>query len=243
MREFTTARLRRIAAVPRLVYRKVNKVAVHLLGPIVWKPSKHRLRLERLGTGDGEWILPVDCLDGSSICYCVGVGNNASLDFGLVKQFHCSVFSFDPTPAAAAYMEQAEYDRSKLRFLPVGIWDEDTSLRLYMPANNEVILSVFDLKGTGRYFVCECQKLSTIMRSLGHTRIDLLKLDIEGAWQQVVRNIVEENISVSMMCVEFDSPTSLVKVSRAIRMLRQLGLELVYFEKDNYLFVQKHMLN
>jgi hypothetical protein len=102
---------------------------------------------------------------------------------------------------------------------------------------------VFDLKGTGKYFVCKCQKLSTIMRSLGHTHIDLLKLDIEGGWQRVIRNIVEEKISVSMLCVEFDSPTSLVKVSRGIRMLRELGLELVHFEKDNYVFVEKHMLN
>jgi len=141
-------------------------------------------------------------------------------------------------------MELANYDRSNLHFLPVGVWDEDTELRFYVPANNdEALLSVFDLKGTGKYVLCKCQKISTIMQNLGHTHIDLLKLDIEGAWQRVVRNIAEENISVSMVCVELDSPTSLVWVFRVIRMLRRLGLELVHFEKDNYLFVQKSLLS
>ncbi|MBN1507015.1 MAG: FkbM family methyltransferase [Sedimentisphaerales bacterium] len=184
----------------------------------------------------------MDRLDESSVCYCVGVGIDASFDFALVDRFHCFVFSFDPTPASITYMERAEYDRTKLHFLPVGLWDQDTELRLYLPTNDETLLSVYDLKGTGKYFVCKCQKLSTIMRDLGHTHIDLLKLDIEGAWHRVIRNMVMEGISISMLCVELDSPTSLVSVFRVMRMLRRLGLELVHFERDNYLFVQRHML-
>jgi len=241
---WVVAKLRRVGAVPQLVYRKANKIAVHLLGPMLLRPNRHGLELEKLGTEQDGWTVPVNRLDKSSVCYCVGVGADASFDFTLVDRFHCSVFSFDPTPASITYMELANYDRSNLHFLPVGVWDEDTELRFYVPANNdEALLSVFDLKGTGKYVLCKCQKISTIMQNLGHTHIDLLKLDIEGAWQRVVRNIAEENISVSMVCVELDSPTSLVWVFRVIRMLRRLGLELVHFEKDNYLFVQKSLLS
>jgi FkbM family methyltransferase len=168
---------------------------------------------------------------------------DATFDFALVDQFHCNVFSFDPTPASISYMEQMKYDRSKLHFFPIGIWDEDAELRFYMPANkDETLLSVFDLQGTGKYVVCKCKKLSTIMRELKHNRIDLLKIDIEGAWRKVIKNIADENISISILCVELDSPTTLARVFWVIRTLRGIGLELAHFEKDNYLFVQKALL-
>ena len=75
-----------------------------------------------------------------------------------------------------------------------------------------------------------------------HTHLDLLKLDIEGAWRKVVQNIVDENISISILCIELDSPTSLARVLWVIRTLGRIGFVLVHFEKDNYLFVQKNLI-
>jgi hypothetical protein len=127
--------------------------------------------------------------------------------------------------------------------VPIGVWDKDTQLRFYSPANpQETSHSVFDLHGTGKYFTAECQKLSTIMKELGHDHIDLLKLDIEGAWRTVIQNIVDERIAISILCVELDSPTTLFRVLKVNRMLGSIGFDLVHFEKDNYLFVQKSLL-
>jgi hypothetical protein len=140
-------------------------------------------------------------------------------------------------------MEKLEYDRSKVHFHSLGIWDTDTELRFYFPVADDELLSVFDLKGTGRYVVCKCHRVSTIMRDLGHSHIDLLKLDIEGAWRQVIRNIVDERIHVSIVCVELDSPTSLRLASWTIRKLKSVGLEFVHREKDNYLFVHRTLLD
>jgi len=79
-------------------------------------------------------------------------------------------------------------DRTRLSFLPIGVWDEDTELRFFAPVNPaETSHSVFDLQGTGNYFLAECRKLSSIMHELGHDHIDLLKLDIEGAWRNVIK--------------------------------------------------------
>jgi FkbM family methyltransferase len=134
-------------------------------------------------------------------------------------------------------------DRTRLSFLPIGVWDEDTELRFFAPANpDQTSHSVFDLHGTGKYFVAECRKLSSIMKELGHENIDLLKLDIEGAWRKVVQNIADEQIRVSILCIELDSPISLPRVLSVIRLLKSLGFELIHFEKDNYLFVQKALI-
>lgn len=235
-------KMRRLAAAPRLLYRKLNKTILHVLGRWVLRPRASQLPLTRLGSGPGGWAIPAACLDASSICYCVGVGLDASFDFALAQQYGCQVHSFDPTPSSVAYMEQARYDRSRVHFHALGVWDADTELRFYYPVADDELLSVYDLKGTGKYVVCKCQRVSSIMRDLGHDRIDLLKLDIEGAWRRVIRNLVDEKIRIPVLCVELDSPTSLRLALWTIHSLRSIGLEFVHREKDNFLFVHKTLV-
>jgi len=243
VKKFLVGKLRRLGAILWRVRRKCDKIVVHALLPLLVKTQGGELKLERLGTDYGGWTVPVNLLDEHSICYCVGVGIDAIFDFILADRFGCNVFSFDPTPKAIAYMESERYDRERLKFMPIGVWNEDTQLRFYSPANpKETSHSVFDLHGTGKHFTAECRKLSTIMQDLGHDHIDLLKLDIEGAWHNVIQNIVNENIIVSILCVEMDSPVTLLMVLTVIKMLKARGLKLVHFEKDNYLFVKKTLL-
>jgi FkbM family methyltransferase len=244
MRTFIAAKLHRIRAILWRVLRKCDKVIIHAFLPFLVKPQSGGLTLRRLGTDYGGWTVPMGLLNERSICYCVGVGIDASFDFALVDMFKCRVFSFDPTPKAITYMERQQYDRTRLSFLPIGVWDKDTKLRFFAPANPaETSHSVFDLHGTGSYFLAECRKLSSIMHQQGHDHIDLLKLDIEGAWRNVIENIVEERINISILCVELDSPTTIARVLWVIRALASIGLVLVHFEKDNYLFVQKKLLS
>lgn len=243
IRTFIFAKVYRLCAILWRVRRKCDKTIVHTFLPLLVKMPRNNLKLCRIGTDYGGWTVPTELLNKDSICYCVGVGIDASFDFALADRFKCRVFSFDPTPKAIAYMESEQYDCERLKFVPIGVWDKDTQLRFYSPANpQETSHSVFDLHGTGKYFTAECQKLSTIMKELGHDHIDLLKLDIEGAWRTVIQNIVDERIAISILCVELDSPTTLFRVLKVNRMLGSIGFELVHFEKDNYLFVQKSLL-
>ena len=244
MRTFIVAKVRRVRAILWRVRRKCDKMIVHTFLPLLVKLPQGNLNLQRLGTDYGGWTVPINLLNERSVCYCVGVGIDASFDFALADQFKCRVFSFDPTPKAIAYMESKQYDREHLNFMPIGVWDEDTELSFFAPVNPaETSHSVFDLQGTGNYFVAECQKLSSIMHELGHDHIDLLKLDIEGAWRNVIKNIGEERINISILCVELDSPVTIGRVLWVIRALARIGLVLVHFEKDNYLFVQKKLLS
>ena len=75
------------------------------------------------------------------------------------------------------------------------------------------------------------------MKSNGHKKIDLLKLDIEGAWSQVLDNAVDDDLSIGVLCVELDSPVNLLKVFKLLKKMKILGLSLVHVEKDNYLFI------
>jgi len=243
VKELVFVKLRRLYGILWRIRRGIDKMIIHGCLPFQVKLKTDMLKLQRLGTDYGGWTVPVDFLNENSIAYCAGVGVDATFDFALVKEFKCNVFSFDPTPKAINYMDRADYDHSKLRFLPIGLWDEDTELRFYSPANpQETSHSVFDLHGTGKYFTAKCRKLATIMKELGHDHIDLLKLDIEGAWRNVIKDIVNDKIAIKVLCVELDSPTTIFRVLKVNRMLGSIGFELVHFEKDNYLFVRKSLL-
>lgn len=208
--------------------------------PFLYHPRGDGLGLEPVGDGEGAWVVPTSLVRPDWVCYCVGVGDNATLDVALATRFGCRVFSFDPTPRAIQYMSRLDYPRDRLTFLPYGVWNEDANLRFYAPANRAYVNhSVVDLHGTGEHFTAVCKRLSTIMAELGHSHVDLLKLDIEGSWREVLSDMLDQGLNVSVLCVEFDSPTSIGRMRSMIRRLADRGYLLVYFERENFVFVQR----
>lgn len=227
----------------RRTYNGINKLIARLSLQNLASFKKGGLRLERLGQGDGTWCVPTNVIRENSICYCVGVGDDATFDMALADR-GARVFSFDPTPRAVQYIKNLDYNRERMTFMPIGIWNENKTLKFYAPMNRQhVNLSVRDIHGTGEYFEADCRRLRDVMAELGHDHLDLLKLDIEGAWFEVLQDLVKEKVPVSVLCVEFDSPTSLYKSLLTIRELKKIGLQLVDQDRDNFLFVQKALIN
>ena len=69
------------------------------------------------------------------------------------------------------------------------------------------------------------------MRRLRHSRIDVLKMDIEGAEYGVIDDLVRERIPVQQLLVEFHHRLSCVgtgKTKRALSLLEAYGLKIGY---------------
>ncbi len=220
-------------------YNGVHKVLARHIVPQVIEFRSKGMKLEALGQGEGIWIIPTDYIHRNSICYCVGVGVNISLDIELARR-GAKVFCFDPTPRSIEYMRTLDYDHDRITFTPIGIWRENKQLKFYAPMNLEhANFSTRNIHGTSEYFIADCRRLIDVMKQLGHDHIDLLKLDIEGSWYEVLQDVIESKIPIKVLCVEFNSPTSLVKSIRMINMLRQSGFVPVHKNQDNFLFVNK----
>ena len=192
--KFIVSKLYRTGAILWRIRRKCNKVIIHTFLPFIVKKQNYGLELQRLGTYYGGWTIPANLINEQSICYCVGVGVDASFDFALSDIYKCKVFSFDPTPKAIAYMGRKQHDQNSLKFLTIGLWSEDAELRFFAPANPaETPHSVFDLHGTGKYFLAQCRKLSSIMCELGHELCskDLLSTNYHSTCGMLVPNLVE----------------------------------------------------
>ncbi|MEQ9461359.1 MAG: FkbM family methyltransferase [Phycisphaeraceae bacterium] len=223
-----------------MLKRWYHRVRTRLLPEVLSRTLTIRRRddMEVLGSVYGGWSVPIGLLDAGSVVYCVGCGEDITFDLALIERLGCEVWAFDPTPRAIAHVERHGGDQ-RYHFTPVGIWSEDTRVTFYLPDNEEHVSgSIVGLNGRGRSIEVEVRRLETVMREHGHDRIDLLKIDVEGAEYDVLHGMLDSPVRPRVLAVEFDQPTPWRRTSQLIRRLRGEGYELVEVRGWNYVFVR-----
>jgi hypothetical protein len=76
------------------------------------------------------------------------------------------------------------------------------------------------------------------MTELGHHRIDLLKLDVEGAEYEILRSIVDNSIDVRIVCAEFHKVASVGTMISAVRDLAAAGFDATHVDGFDATFVR-----
>lgn len=224
----------------RRIYIKFNYYVLQILTKSIQKSSFYML--EKIGSDYGGWFVPTEMIKPDSICYCAGVGEDITFDLGLIDRVSCDVYAFDPTPKAAAYVAKTASNQPKFHFFEVGLWSEDKTLKFFAPKNqNHVSHSAVNLQKTDDFFEASCKKISTIMQEMGHDKIDLLKMDVEGAEYEVLNHIIQEGIDIGIIGVEFDQPVSVLKTWKMILKLTSGQYDLVNIDEWDYTFIKKNI--
>jgi FkbM family methyltransferase len=189
-------------------------------------------RLERFGSDYGGYFLDPSLIPVEPIIYSLGVGEDVSFDLGLIKRFRCTVHAFDPTPKVKLWIESQSLP-PEFTFHPVGIADFDGVTDFYLPPRPDFISH--SLVRAPQYSDCSIRvpvaRLSTIMRNNGHTRIDVLKMDIEGAEYSVLAELIKNRIPVTQIVAEFHHRLSGVgarKTREILALLNQYGMKICY---------------
>ncbi|MDZ4830453.1 MAG: FkbM family methyltransferase [Phycisphaerae bacterium] len=192
-----------------------------------------------------NWPIPTGVIRPSDICYCGGVGEEIDLELWFARVCKADVFAFDPTPRAIAFVERLKDRPKNLVFKPYGLWSEDTSMRFYAPDDPTWVSHSVEhpRANDGRaYFDAPCLRLSTIMREFGHDRIDVLKMNIEGAESAVLDNMMREGIRPRMLTLTFEGKNRVSKTARYVRELDRYGLVFVARNLWVFTFVRKDCL-
>ena len=173
-----------------------------------------------LGTEYGGYEVLPALLRADSVVYSVGIGEDISFDLALIERFGCKVHGFDPTPRSLAWLEaQALPERFVVH--PYGIADIDGTLGFTPPANPAHVSHSVLGNGAERVEL-PVKRLETVLRELGHERLDVLKLDIEGAEYAVLDALLETGPLPRQLCVEFHHGISGVELGATERLLARL---------------------
>ena len=155
----------------------------------------------------GNYLIKENILNSKSIIYSFGIGENLGFEKKIADTFKCSVYCFDPTSLAKNFMEKEKYNKTSIIFQPYGIWNVDGKIKFFYQDENNLNNSggsITNLFETNKYDLLECFKLSTLMKKNNHNKVDVVKLDIEGASIEVIHDFMNENINLNQIVVEFE---------------------------------------
>jgi FkbM family methyltransferase len=187
-----------------------------------------RVRIERHGSEYGGWNIVNNSLDRNSIVYSFGIGEDVSFDLSIIRKFGCEVFGFDPTARVQTWVD-ANVTEPRFRFYSIGLASKDGELVMYEPIDPSHISHTSVNLGNSKKVVAPCKNLRSCMNLLGHSHIDLVKIDIEGFEYEVVPQFLSDGIFPKQLLVEFHHffPQFGNRITEdTIRKIEQLGYEL-----------------
>ena len=217
--------------------------------------------MRQIGSHRHPYFVPDKLLHADSVCYCIGAGEDVSFDTELKVIYDCTVVILDPTPYGIDHFEKLKDHVARgirlvisegghlvpftyridsrqlddIQFVPIGVWNEKTVLTFHDPQmENYASYSVCLFNESDKVIRAPVDRLGNIMRELGHAQLDLVKIEIEGAEYAVVDTIIEDQLDIKLIVVEFDevyNPRDRgyhFRIKRCGKRLREAGYVLIH---------------
>ena len=193
-----------------------------IIGRDVWSVPDIPVPGLRLGSIYGGWTICTGVgLGSDSIIYSVGVGEDISFDLSLIKTFGCRIFAFDPTPRSIAWLKRQQLPQ-EFQFFPWGLGAIDGLLNFAAPEDMRHVSYSSAVLG-GHSVQCEVYRLCTLVRQLGHAKIDLLKMDIEGSEYDVIDDMLRHDLRPRQLLTEFHHGLYGIKSHKTANALKRLS--------------------
>jgi FkbM family methyltransferase len=196
-------------------------------GKELWLRSEVRYDVRK----SDSWFYIPQMLDEDSIVYSLGVGDLINFDLDLIGDHGVTVHAFDPTPFAADWVSSQSLP-DEFVFHPWAASGSDGTLRLYRRVNRRgesstVMWTADDTAGDAKEFIdAPAYTIASIMRRLGHDRVDLLKMDVEGAEYDILAGLTEADPLPKQLLIEYHHRFPSIgkrRTASSIAALRSLG--------------------
>lgn len=152
----------------------------------------------------GFYVCPT-LLSKKSIIYSFGIGEDLSFSHSIIKKNQCSVYGFDPTPKSINWVKKQKLPK-EFNFHNYGIGCKTELINFYLPKNeNHVSGSTVQHENvdTENFTKVQIKSFNDITKELNHSKIDVLKMDIEGSEYDVINSILNSTILIDQFLIEF----------------------------------------
>lgn len=227
----------------RGIIRKLRYIVRAALGKEL--PAKPDLicKKERFGSDYGGWDVVIEGLNSRSVVYSFGVGEDASFEMGLIQKYGLLVHAFDPTPRSIDWVNRQHFpDNFVMHDYGIAAFDGEA---FFNPPENpdHVSHTILDRPATKSNAISvPVKRLGSIMREIGDRHIDVLKMDVEGAEYEVIRDIQRSDIRPGQILLEFHHRFPGVGIERtleSIEVIRSMGYGMfsVSASREEYCFL------
>lgn len=210
-----------------------------LLGNIRWRirsisgrqlyfKKQINIKTETFGSIYGGYSLTIPKSAGRVIVVSIGIGEDCSFDVDVMERLNACVYAFDPTPKAIKYIESQAL-RENFHFFPYGVSDKDGEVDFFLPKETAHVsaseLLVDIVTDTDKVRV-QMRKLSTLLNMLDISKIDIIKMDIEGSEYLAIPDILDSGIEFEQLCFELHQrffPDGKQKTSELFEKLNNAG--------------------
>jgi FkbM family methyltransferase len=188
-----------------------------------------------------QWALPVGVLKPDSFIVCAGVGTSITFEEDLAAMFRARIVLLDPSPTGLQTMT-TEVHHHLIEFSLRGLAKRSGDISFGLPDRPEE--GSFK-KGVGLTF--PCVSLPDLLRENKKSKIDLLKIDVEGFEYEIIASMIENNIQVDILCVEIhhnkviEINETIADAAKLILRLYLNGYVIVYNKNMDFTFVRNRI--
>jgi FkbM family methyltransferase len=208
------------------LFKKTKRLLKQIAGHDLW--TRRQLKCENKHYGD--WCICPVGISENSVVYSFGVGEDVTFDQSLINDFGLHVYAFDPTPNSVEWVNSSKLP-DKFHFYGYGISKNDGAIKMFPRVrkgrrSREMFTLVEDGSATSEAIKVDVYRLQTILGMLGHTKIDILKMDVEAAEYDVIDDLIASEIEIYQLLVEFHHRFKSVgksKTKNAIEKLNRHG--------------------
>lgn len=211
-------------------FKKIKSYIKVILGKEY--PFKCEIQLNKkwIGNDYGGFYVASDFLNQESVIYSFGIGEDISFDTKLIGLYSCIVHGFDPTPRSISWIN-LNTTPNKFIFHDYGIDIVNGEKTFFLPENTNFVSGSIHqtnhLKTKG--IKVQMRNLETICNELGHSKIDVLKIDIEGSEYDIIPYLLSMNLPIDQLLIEFHHrffEDGFSKTKEVLAMLRNNGYKL-----------------
>lgn len=198
------------------------------------------------------WVIMPEIVKENDIVYSIGICNDIAFEFDIIEQEKVQVFAFDPTPYSVQWIAEQTLP-SEFTFYPWAAAGKDGQFFLYPRINSRgkvsEVMYTFHSQQEQRDdgVMVEALTVESMAKKLGHEKIDVLKIDIEGAEYDVIDSLLSSNLRPKQILVEFHHRFKGIgkeKTIKAIKSLRENDYLIAHLSPTGreICFVNKHAL-